>query len=80
MPPLWTAGLFLRPGTLEAKMRKNASFTVAALALLALAVILLAVAPGNETVADALRPRAGTAPQFAPVSAFLPVKRLEPAW
>ncbi len=61
-------------------MRKHTSFTAAALALVALAVILLAVSPGNETVADALQPRAGTAPQFAPVSSFLPVKRLEPNW
>ncbi len=58
-------------------MRKHASFTVAALSF-ALAVILLAVSHLNETVADA-QPSAGT-PQVVPVSSFLPVKSLEPAW
>jgi hypothetical protein len=58
-------------------MRKHIGFTVAALAVLGL--ILFGMSNQDETVADALRPRAGT-PYVAPVSSYLPSKSLQPLW
>jgi hypothetical protein len=58
-------------------MRKHIGFAVTALAVLGL--LLFGMSSQDETVADALRPRAGM-PHVAPVSSFLPVKSLQPLW
>jgi hypothetical protein len=59
-------------------MLKNATFTIAAIAL-GFAITLCAWSSVVATTPDTLRPQAGT-PYGAAVGSFLFAKRIEPAW